>query len=140
MAGDDVVFTVPIEAAPAAVIEAVSTAGGVTGWWTDKAEIKGDKAVLTFPGAEAPYDFAIRENGPERVVWVTGDHPPNWQGTTISYEVGPGEGGGSALFFRHEGFTNDQERGFIAFFWAQIMGRLKGYTESGEANPFFTGG
>ncbi|MGI9539910.1 MAG: hypothetical protein ACR2N6_07160 [Miltoncostaeaceae bacterium] len=139
MPSDDIVFAFPIEADPAAVVEAVNTADGVRGWWTDTAEVGGDRAVLTFADAEAPYEFAISEGGPQRVVWTTDGHPPNWDGTSITYEVGPGENGGAMMMFRHGPFPQDQERGFLAFFWGQIMGRLKAYAETGDAQPFMSG-
>jgi hypothetical protein len=93
---------------------------------------------VEFPRAEAPYDFRIDEDRPERVVWTTDEHPPNWHGTSISYDLSPAPGGGTRLFFRHGGFPDDESRAIPAFVWGQLMVVLKRYAETGERRPFFT--
>lgn len=141
MAGDDVVFQFDIAAEPDVVRSAVASGEGVAGWWTDRAEVSGGpggRAVLEFPGAEAPYDFAVREDGPGRVVWATEDHPRVWHGTTISYDLSHAPGGGTRLFFRHGGFGDDESRAIPAFIWGQLMPLLKQYAETGERRPFFS--
>ena len=140
MAGNDIVFQLTIDADPAAVHKAVAGPEETRGWWTHDARQEGERAVLVFPGAEAPYDFTIDADAAERVAWTTVDHPPNWQGTTISFDLAAGEEGGTAVFFRHGEFADDGERGMIAFVWAQILGRLKAYVETGTAQPFFGAG
>jgi len=136
MPGDDIVFQFDIAAEPDVVRSAVASAEGVGGWWTDRAEVVGARAVLEFPDAEAPYEFAVREDGPERVVWET-DRPRVWHGTAISYELSAAPGGGTRLFFRHGGFGDDQARAIPAFIWGQLMPLLKRYAETGEPRPFF---
>jgi hypothetical protein len=138
MAGDDIVFQFDIAAEPEVVRAAVASAEGVAGWWTDRAEVSGDVAVLEFPGAEAPYDFTVRKDAPERVVWATREHPQGWHGTTISYLLSPAPGGGTRFFFRHGGFRDDESRAIPAFVWGQLMVRLKQHAETGEERPFFS--
>lgn len=137
MPGNDIVFQLPIDADLETVRAAVVDANGVRGWWTADATMDGDRPVLVFPGADAPYDFAVTENDPGRVAWAAADHPPNWRGTTISYDLAPGDGGTTMLSFRHGEFADDDARGMIGFAWAQILTRLKAYAETGEARPFF---
>lgn len=138
MAGHDIVFQFDIAAEPEAVRSAVASAEGIAGWWTDRAEVSEGHAVLEFPGAEAPYDFTVREDGVKRVVWATRDRPQVWLGTTISYDLSPAPDGGTRLFFRHGGFRDDESRAIPAFVWGQLMPLLKRYLETGERRPFFT--
>jgi uncharacterized protein YndB with AHSA1/START domain len=138
MAGDDIVFQFDIAAEPEAVRSAVASAEGIAGWWTDRAEVSEGRAVLEFPGAEAPYDFTVREDGVTRVVWATRDRPRVWHGTTISYDLSAAPDGGTRLFFRHGGFRDDESRAIPAFVWGQLMPLLKRYLETGERRPFFT--
>jgi len=39
--------------------------------------------------------------------------------------------------FRHEGLSDDEEAGRVAYTWGQIMTRLAEYAEAGEPNPVF---
>lgn len=140
MPGDDIVFQFDIAAPVERVRAAVATAEGVSGWWTDRAEVSADRAVLIFPGAEAPYDFAVTEDTQGRVVWATDVHPAVWHGTRISYEMSEPPAGGTRLFFRHEGFGDDEGRAIPAFIWGQLMPRLKAHVEKGVRDPLFVSG
>jgi hypothetical protein len=99
--GDDIVFQFDIAADPAAVRSAVAKAGGVGGWWTDRARVAdepGGRAVLEFPGA-GPDDFDVVETGPRP-------------------------------FFRHGGFHDEESRAIPAFVWGQLMPLLEGFAET----------
>jgi uncharacterized protein YndB with AHSA1/START domain len=142
MKGDDmtdVLFRFDVEAAPEAVLEAVKTTEGIKSFWTSRAEVPaelGETLKLEFAVAPLPFDLRLEQSDERTVVWRTETFPPHWVGTTVRWDVEPGEGG-STVSFRHAGFMDEAEVGSVAYTWGQIMVRLKEYAESGARNPVF---
>ncbi len=135
----DVLFRFDVDAAPEAVLEAVKTTAGIKGFWTSKAEVPsevGETLALEFAMAPLPFDLRLEQSDDSTVVWRTETFPPHWIGTTVRWDVEPGDGG-STVSFRHAGFTDDEEAGRVAYTWGQIMVRLKEYAETGSPNPVF---
>ncbi len=135
----DVLFRFDVEAAPEAVLEAVKTTEGIKSFWTSRAEVPaeiGETLKLEFAVAPMPFDLRLERSDERTVVWRTETFPPHWVGTTVRWDVEPGEGG-STVSFRHAGFTDEAEVGSVAYTWGQIMVRLKEYAESGARNPVF---
>ena len=136
----EAVFLVDINAGKEAIIDALTTQEGIVSWWTTDAEVSGTELSLGFP--EAPMRFSLRVDavGDSAVDWSSvGEFPPHWVGTTISWQLmDHPEGAGSQLLFTHGGFAApDAMLGHTSYTWAQLMGHLKAYAESGIAKPFF---
>jgi hypothetical protein len=58
-----------------AVQRALTTEGGVNGWWTNRAtmpEAPGGRLELTFPHVPRPFDLELAEASPAHVVWLAG--------------------------------------------------------------------
>ena len=68
----DILFQFDSPADRNALLEALTTRDGITGWWTDRAEVPstvGEDLVLTFEMAPAPFRLRLDADGPERVTW-----------------------------------------------------------------------
>ena len=137
-----ILLRVPIEAERAAIFDALATTEGVTGWWSNHtAGPSGPNSTMkvAFPDVPMTFDFEVAEENPgHRVAWHCLAGPPEWIGTDISFDIQQGDDGSTSVLFTHEGWaTTDESFPFIAYSWAQILSRLKGLAESGDAQPFF---
>lgn len=91
-------------------------------------------------GEAAPADLEIRlaETTPgERVAWVSQGPWPHWAGTEITWQLLPADAGCQVLL-GHTGWADDypdDELGAVTFTWATVLQALKGYAETGRAQP-----
>ena len=145
--GQDMLHAADIQADAATIYRAISTREGLASFWTTDVEAEpteGSTARFGFP--EAPVDLRMRVerlDPDRRVDWVCLGDFPNWQGTTISWELSPSETGqGTQVLFRQGGWSEDYPEldwARVNFVWGQIVGRLRGYAESGQPQPQFAG-
>jgi hypothetical protein len=134
-----------IEADRKTVLEALSSEVGVESWWS--AAVEGDPGQaggefrISFPDAPEAFRFDVAQSTDQRVEWRSKEFPPSWVGTTIRWEVADHpDSPGTRLLFSHRDFDPDAEIiPVITPAWAQIIQRLKGYAETGQADPFFPG-
>lgn len=136
---------VDVQADAADIYRAISTAEGLRSFWTADADAEptvGSNARFGFP--QAPVDLRMEITTLEpgaRVTWQCLGDFPFWAGTTIDWSIGPNPNGpGSLVTFRHDGWPDDypeSEYGLVNFVWGQIVGRLKGYAETGIAQPIY---
>ncbi|HZT44780.1 MAG TPA: SRPBCC domain-containing protein [Gaiellaceae bacterium] len=136
----DVLFRFDVEAAPAKVLEAITTTEGIKGFWTSRADVPdevGATLKLEFAVAPLPFDLRLEQSDEHTVVWRTETFPPHWVGTTVRWDL-ESRNGGSTVSFRHAGFDDEEEAGRVSYTWGQIMVRLKEYAETGRADPVFT--
>ena len=141
---DDIAHAVDIQADPGTIYRAVTTAEGIGSFWTTDNEVEGTvggRLRFGFPAAPIPLTARVEElDEGKRVAWSCGDEWPYWGGTRISWELSPADGGGTRVLFRHGGWPADYpegDRAAVNFVWGQVVGRLKGYAESGTPQPFF---
>ena len=126
---------------PAALIEALTTAKGIAAWWTDDVDYAGGAETsmrLGFPVAPLPFELTVERVTDDNVVWrSTGAFPPHWADTTMSWTVAP-DGEGSTVSFTHDGWASDDGPfAGAAYTWAQLLGTLTGYAETGTEGPLF---
>ncbi len=137
-----------IGAEPDTVRTALATEDGVRAWWSNQTDGPTDGELrVRFPDVPQPFEFAVRdqgapagaESGTGRIEWVTGGFPPWWAGTTIRWDIARNpEAAGTRLLFSHRDYDPDNPViPIVTPAWAQIIGRLKGYAETGTAQPFF---
>jgi hypothetical protein len=122
------------------VLRALTTEAGVRSWWSTRAEGPRDGQLhVSFPDVPQPFEFAVSENGGDRIEWVTGGFPPWWAGTTIRFELTDNpDGPGTRLLFSHRDYEPDNPViPIVTPAWAQILLRLKGYAETDDPQPFF---
>lgn len=135
----DVLFRFDVDAAPGALLEALKTTEGIKSFWTSRADVPpevGETLTLEFPQAPLPFDLRLDQSDARTVVWRAQSFPPHWVGTTIRWDVDSNDAG-SVVGFRHDGFTDEEEAGRVAYTWGQIMVRLKDYAETGKPDPLF---
>jgi hypothetical protein len=138
-----ILLRMPVEAEPKTIYEGVATSEGVNGWWSDRTEGLdglGTTMKVAIPDAPITFDFEVTEEVPgERVAWRCLSGPPEWVGTTVSFDVQTDADGNNSVLFAQDGWaTTEESFPFIAFSWAQILPRLKKLAESGERDPYFT--
>jgi uncharacterized protein YndB with AHSA1/START domain len=141
--GCDVRLAVEIEAQPATVFEAITTHKGEAGFWTSDNQTepkKGSVATFRFPEAPVPARMRVDELEPgRRVAWSSLGDFPGWKGTPVTWDLEEKDGK-THLMFRHVGFGDDypeHDLASITWVWAMVLGRLKGYAETGTPQPFF---
>ncbi len=142
---DRILLAVEVAANAATIYRTITTTEGESAFWTDDCEvqpIEGSIARFGFPGA--PVDARMRidtlEPGGSLVRWHCQGDLPGWAGTTVEWMLLPGEMGGTMVAFRHSDWADDYpelEVAKIAWVWAMVLGRLKGYCETGTPQPFF---
>ena len=135
----DIFHDFPINASPQKVFDAVSTAAGLSSWWTKSCEGN--------PAAGAEYKLGF---GPEydwRAVvtyFIPGSEfelrltkaDADWQNSRVGFTLKP-QGGGTSVKFHHLGWPEANEHYKISCFcWAMYLRLLKRYVETGETVPY----
>ncbi|MEV0641755.1 SRPBCC domain-containing protein [Streptomyces sp. NPDC050619] len=137
----EIAFQVDIDADRDAVLQALNSHDGLTGWWTTGVNRKDEILFFDFPGVPEPFQLRREEASADRVVWTSvGAFPPHWAGTVISWELSENpDADGTRVLFRHTGWQpGDPGLPPAAYTWGQLMTRLKEYAETGRPTPFFT--
>jgi uncharacterized protein YndB with AHSA1/START domain len=134
-----------VQAPPAALFDALTTASGLTAWWTPAAGSGGtDGELQFFMSAPDPLLIHVDEAArPTSVRWTVTEcsFEPDWVGTRPTFTITPGEDTSSdrevsELEFRHHGLTNELDciemctRG-----WDHYLGSLRDYVETGHGSP-----
>jgi hypothetical protein len=138
----EILLRVPVDAEAKAAYDTVATSEGISGWWNNHTEGPdgvGSTMKITFPDAPATFDFEVTEEVPgERVAWRCLAGPPEWVGTTLSFDVQTDADGNTSVLFSHDGWGSTEDSfPFIAYSWAQMLPRLKKLAETRERDPFF---
>lgn len=132
----------PVAATPETVYAALTTSGGIAGWWTTRVEgdapaDPGGVVELTF-GPGYRLDMRVAQLEPSRLVhWecVAGADP--WLGSRLRFEL-VGEDGGTRVRFWHR-YPNEPDNdtfGGANFHWVSAMESLRGHSETGKGKPF----
>ena len=135
----EIAFQFEIAAHRPAVIAALNTHDGLTGWWTTGVDRKDETLLFDFPGVPQPFELRREITRDERVEWTSvGVFPPHWAGTVITWTLSDDEADGTRVLFRHTGFADDDPgMPSAAYTWGQLMTRLKEYVENGTRDPLF---
>jgi uncharacterized protein YndB with AHSA1/START domain len=136
------VHQVNVKATPDTIYKAVSTAPGLAAFWTSdsKAEPRiGSIATFGFGGPSQR--MRIDELVPgKRVKWTGLADFPNWDGTTVTWDIAPAVKDESSVTFHHGNWpdsVSQDDLGSINYTWGLIVERLRQYAESGKPNPLF---
>lgn len=136
------VHQVNVKATPDTIYKAVSTEQGLQAFWTSdsKAEPRVG-SIATFGFGGPTQRMRIDELVPgKRARWTALADFPNWDRTTVSWEISPAENGETSVLFRHADWpasVSQDDLGSINYTWGLIVERLKNYAETGERNPLF---
>lgn len=136
----DIMHWISIDAPPQRVFDAVTTANGLSSWWTsdvEPADAEGDVAVFGFNDRSVVFRMRIDEMAePQRVRWTCVGDFPEWEGTRIEFRIEEREDGRSGLTFTHAGWESTE--GFFRQCntdWGRLMYYLKCYLEGRGDGP-----
>ena len=153
----EVLIAAPVDA----VYDALTTAEGLSGWWTPDVMARPECGSVARFGFGPDYfkEMRITDLVPgERVKWVCIAGADEWMGTAITFDLRPGDrqklltsrpelrdqikqndisDGGTLLSFRHDGWR--EETAMLAecsYTWARFLAGLKSWCEAGTAWPW----
>lgn len=130
----EIMHLVRLDASPAAVFDAISTARGIRRWWTDDVDMearKGGAGQVRFYGGSKVTELSVRNIvPPSRLVWdVSASFRPEWIGTEITFDLAA-DGEGTKLLFAHRGYPSaDEAYALCTTGWGIYLGRLKALLE-----------
>ena len=138
----DILHRVGIKASSAKVYEALATRDGLAGWWTiDTHGESKPGGVIKFrfsaDGRElGGFDMKVLDLRPTaRVLWEVIDGPPEWIGTTVSFDLRQ-EGEYCIVMFKHLGWKEPVEfMHHCSTKWATFLMSLKALVETGKGTP-----
>jgi uncharacterized protein YndB with AHSA1/START domain len=132
--------TIRVQASPDALFDALTTASGLTAWWTPAAGLGETGGELEFfMSAPDPLVIHVDEaTRPTSVRWTVTDcsFEPDWVGTQPTFIITPLEGGTSELEFRHHGLTDELDCiEMCTQGWNHYLASLRDYVETGLGSP-----
>jgi uncharacterized protein YndB with AHSA1/START domain len=138
----DLYHQITIEAPAEHVFAALTTQEGLRAWWTE------DSVAEARPGGMAEFGFMERSvvfrmridelDPPHRIAWSCVGGPPDWVGTTISFELAALDARKTKVSFVHADAHSEAkaiaERNTT---WGCLMRQLKHHLEGTPFNPVF---
>ena len=137
--------TLPIQASPYAVYDAVTTVAGIKGWWTDNTVADNGHITVRF-GGDNFQTLRLVDLTPDRGVvweWIAQHFPvegttqtDEWVGTRVAFDIQAHPDGSSTLVFTHNGLTPHMAcYGQCNAGWNHFLGSLTRYLEQGTGAP-----
>ena len=131
-----IVKELTIEAAPQRVWGAITQQDEIVQWWAYEARVKpevGSLGEFRFRQGAFVIQFEVAElDQDEKVRWLSRQSPPQWAGTSVTWQLTPVHNG-TKLIFTHDGFAQVDERTSGA--WVYFLASLKSYLETGKGTP-----
>jgi uncharacterized protein YndB with AHSA1/START domain len=137
-----------VEANPAAVYAALTTAEGLRGWWTQDCDVQtklGGSIELRFGPNHKEMRIERLEPGRE-VRWLcTGAHiavgeltrRDEWVGTQLVFHLKPQDNGRTRLDFEHVGLLPALEcYSLCSDGWRHFLGSLQQFAKTGRGTPY----
>ena len=130
-----------IAATPERVWGALTQQDELARWWANEVRVKpevGSLGEFRFRPPAGVLQFEVAElDAGEKVSWISRQGPPQWAGTSVTWQLTPVHSG-TKLVFTHEGFAQvdevyEQTRGN----WEYFLDSLKSYLETGKGTPGF---
>ncbi|HVC70886.1 MAG TPA: SRPBCC domain-containing protein [Acidimicrobiales bacterium] len=120
------------------VFDALTTTTGLSNWWTTASGSGLTGGELTFHFTSPVVMRVDRAQRPSLVTWtvLVSEPLPDWEGTTITFEVSPQGTEGSLVRFRHTGLAQLECFGECSNAWGHFLGSLVAYVETGHGAPF----
>lgn len=137
----DYTATLTIETDPEAVFEAITTTDGLSGWWTPASGSGTEGGELRFDMGNAAGPLVIGVQTAQRattVIWNVLACPflTDWEGTTITFDLGRNASGQCELFFRHHGLSPQLEcYDTCQRSWDHYLPSLRDYITTGTGSP-----
>ena len=134
---------ITVHGQPAQIFHALSTVEGLKSWYTPTVEgttAKNGEAVFSFAD-EKPFHWKFIEVVPNSLVrWKCTEGPGAAAGTTVTFRLSSKGDNQTVVECDHEGWPE----GHAALkacntLWGVLLGHLKKYVETGQAEPAFRG-
>lgn len=119
------------------VFDALTTTEGLAGWWTeDTTGDASDGGTILFRFPPGGFDMKVTDVDPgTRVAWEVVDGPPEWIGTTVSFDLRQ-EDDYIVVMFKHQGWKEPVDfMHHCSTKWATFLMSLKALIETGEGAP-----
>jgi uncharacterized protein YndB with AHSA1/START domain len=132
----DILHRVGIIAAPEEVYEALTTIDGLAAWWTtDTTGESGGTLRFRF-GDVGGFDMKVIDQRPaNHVEWEVVDGPPEWIGTTVTFDLAQ-DGEWTIVLFAHADWREPVEfMSHCSTKWATFLLSLKALIETGTGQP-----
>ncbi|MFI6388772.1 SRPBCC domain-containing protein [Nonomuraea sp. NPDC050540] len=131
----DILHRVGIKAPASEVYAALTTIGGLAGWWTTDTKDGGD-GVIAFRFGAGGFDMKVLELQPDkRVLWEVVEGPKEWIGTHVVWDLDRADDQ-TIILFRHEGWAEPVEfMHHCSTKWAVSLMSLKSLVETGTGAP-----
>ena len=128
-----------IAAAPERVYRALTQQDELALWWANEARVKpevGSLGEFRFRPPAGVLQFEVAElDQDEKVRWISRQSPPHWAGTSVTWQLTPGQNG-TRVVFTHDGFAQvDEAYELTRGIWEYFLASLKSYLETGKGTP-----
>ena len=140
MNSHDYETTTRVRASADAVFDAITTASGLTAWWTDASGSGDTGGELEF-AMSAPTPLRVHVDDatrPTSVQWTVTqcDFEPDWVGTRPTFTITQLDRDACELEFRHVGLTDELDCiDMCTAGWNHYISSLHDYAETGRGNP-----
>jgi uncharacterized protein YndB with AHSA1/START domain len=122
-----------IAATPQRVFSALTEPDEIEKWWAYEAQVKpevGSVGEFRFRQGAFVMQLEVAElDQDKKVRWIARQVPPQWAGTSVTWQLTPVHNG-TTLLFTHDGFTQLDEQAGRA--WTYFLASLKSYLETGK--------
>jgi len=137
----DYLYEIQLSSESHAVMHAISTAEGISGWWSKANTMwkeNGDEFLSVDFGRIKKLMKVQRPDPLSRMTWdVLECTLSEWPGTQITFNLSPTHGGGTLLRLEHKGLTPELECfQSCSTGWEYFMASLKQYVETGKGTPY----
>ena len=133
----DILHRVGITAPPDAVFRALTSPAELAAWWTSDTRSTDGSSLLMFRfGDVGGFDMKVLDaEAPKAVRWAVVDGPPEWIGTTVSFDLSR-DGEWTIVLFQHAGWREPVEfMHHCSTKWAVFLMSLKSLVETGRGAP-----
>ena len=140
MNGHDYEKTIRVHASADALFDAITTASGLTAWWTTASGSGDTGGELKFT-MSAPTPLRVHVDDatrPTSVQWTVTecDFEPDWVGTRPTFTIAPAGDDASELVFTHVGLTDELDCiEMCTSGWNHYIASLRKYVETGRGDP-----
>jgi uncharacterized protein YndB with AHSA1/START domain len=143
VASDDYTREIPYATTREQVFGALTTLEGLAGWWTPLvtgSPDEGGELEFRFAGLDEKIVMRVDQaTPPSTVIWTCLVHTghPEWNGTTIVFELDQATGSSGVLRFHHVGLKptlrcyETCESG-----WEHFLASVVSYAQTGNGTPF----
>ena len=135
----DILHRVAVKASPNDTYGVLTTREGLAGWWTTDTQGNCNVGgVIQFRfGTRGSIDMNVLELDPaKRVLWQVVGGPPEWIGTTVSFELTQDDDF-TIILFKHQGWKEPSEfMHHCSTKWALFLMSIKSLVETGKGAPY----